>query len=112
MTFFEIFKKTCNEKGTTPTATVRALGLSSSSVTSWKAGMVPQHGTLLKIADHFGVTVDYLLGNEKEKPVAEDELSEEVVIYHRDGKTVKKKFTKEQMRMIAQMLDAIPEDED
>ena len=109
--FFEILKNLCKEKGTTPTTVVKELGLSSSSATSWKNGKVPHHGTLLKLASYFGVTVDYLLGNEKEKPADEGELSEEVVIYHRDGKTVKKKFTKEQMRMIAQMLDAIPEEE-
>lgn len=74
---------------------------------------------LEKIAAAIGVSPAYLMGWEdsdeivdKEKPADEGELSEEVVIYHRDGKTVKKKFTKEQMRMIAQMLDAIPEEDE
>ena len=34
-----------------------------SSVTSWKNnGRVPHHTTLIKIADYFGVSVDYLIG--------------------------------------------------
>ncbi len=110
--FWNIFFSLCAEKGRSPNAVAKELSIASGTVTAWKNGKVPHHGTLLKLASYFGVTVDYLLGNEKEKPADEGELSEEVVIYHRDGKTVKKKFTKEQMRMIAQMLDAIPEEED
>lgn len=108
--FWKIFLELCNQKEISPTAVVVELGLSRGSVTSWKDGKIPYQRTLAKIAAYFNVSVDYLLGKE-EKPADEGELSEEVVIYHRDGKTVKKKFTKEQMRMIAQMLDAIPEEE-
>lgn len=46
---------------------------------------------------------------DKEKPAIEDELSEDVIIYHRDGKTVKKQFTKEQMDLLLTMINAIPE---
>ena len=45
-------------------AVAKVLGCSSGSVTSWKNGKVPHHGTLLKIAKHFGVSVDYLLGKD------------------------------------------------
>lgn len=47
--------------------------------------------------------------NPSKKPANEGELLENVIIFHRDGKTVKKQFTKEQMEMITKMLDAIPE---
>ena len=30
----------------------------------WKNGNVPKQDTLIKIANYFGVSVDYLLGNE------------------------------------------------
>ncbi|MBO7170108.1 MAG: hypothetical protein J6W28_02910 [Clostridia bacterium] len=74
--FFEIFKNLCSTNQTTPTTVVKELGLSSSSATSWKQGKVPHHGTLIKIADYFDVSVDYLLGNtpipKKEKPTAEN----------------------------------------
>ena len=45
----------------------------------------------------------------KEKPADEGELSEDVIIYHRDGKTVKQKFTKKQMDTILMMIDAMVE---
>ena len=64
-------------------------------------------------------TRDYLLykwGNgifhpvpEEEKLTDENELDEDVVIYHRDGKTVRRRFTKEQLDTITRMLDAIPD---
>ena len=41
------------------------------------------------------------------------EPEENVIIFHRNGKTQKKKFTKEQMAMFIAMVDAIPDtDED
>lgn len=39
------------------------------------------------------------------------ELEEDVIMYHRDGKTVRKKMTKEQIKMLAAMIDALPEDD-
>lgn len=36
-------------------------------------------------------------------------LLEDVIIYHRNGKTVTKQFTKEQMDMLLTMIEAIPE---
>lgn len=51
-----------------------------------------------------------LFALQKEKLAGEGELSENVVIYHRDGKTVKRSFTKEQLALFHAMLDAIPED--
>lgn len=72
----------------------------------------PSEGKIRMLATYFGVSVDYLLGNEKEKPADEGELTENVVIFHRDGKTVTKKFSKEQMEILAKMLDALSEEED
>ena len=52
--------------------------------------------------------------NEKEPTASSDgELEENIIIFHRDGKTQKKKFTQEQMAMFMAMVDAIPDtDED
>ena len=45
---------------------------------------------------------------EKEKSPLESELSEEIVVYHRDGKNVVKRFTPEQIRAIHAFLEAMP----
>ena len=77
--FWENFIKLCAEKGKTPTSVVLDLGYSKGTVTHWKNGHVPQVLALHKIADYFGVTVEYLLGKEekeakKENPSVEEEF--------------------------------------
>ena len=62
--FWNNFVKLCTQRGTTPTAVVHILGVAGGSVTKWKNGAVPRDVTLQRIADYFGVTVDYLLGKE------------------------------------------------
>ena len=53
----------------------KATGISTGSLSDWKKGRSsPKADKLQKIADYFGVTVDYLLGNEqKEKPAAKSD---------------------------------------
>ena len=60
--FWDNFIKLCNQINKSPTSVISDLGISRGSVTHWKSGKVPHHDTLLKIANHFDVTVDYLLG--------------------------------------------------
>ncbi len=60
--FWEIYLKLCNQKGMSPNGVAKILKIPSGSVTTWKNGTVPRQTTLLKIADFFEVTVDYLLG--------------------------------------------------
>ena len=60
--FYEIFKKLCDERGTTPTAVALDMGISTSLTSRWKHGGKPRIETLNKIADYFGVSASYLLG--------------------------------------------------
>ena len=76
--FWTIFFDLCKNKGTSPNAIAKLLGFSSGSVTSWKNGKVPHHGTLLKIAEHFGVSVDYLLGKDTPTDAATDPVDAEI----------------------------------
>lgn len=73
--FFELFKKLCQENGKSPSAVAKDLKIASGTVSEWKKGRVPQNATLYKIADYFGVSVDYLLGKE-EAPIRTPELSQ------------------------------------
>jgi repressor LexA len=63
--FWEIFYNLCKKSGTSPNAVAKELEFSSGSVTFWKKGKTPQYNSLKKIADYFGVSVEYLLGNEQ-----------------------------------------------
>lgn len=60
-TFYERIKEIANEKGTTLTAVVKDLKLSTSMPTNWKNGQLPAADTLLLLSSYFGVTTDYLL---------------------------------------------------
>lgn len=68
--FYDIFSSLCREKGISVTKATVDIGLSRTIGTKWKnTGATPQGDTLNKIAKYFGVTTDYLLGEEqKETP--------------------------------------------
>ncbi len=70
----------------------------------------PMISTVGNIASILGVSVDYLI-DDKENNQNNVELDENVIMYHRDGKTVRKKMSKEQMKMLSSMIDAIPDEE-
>lgn len=60
--FWERFNELCTEHHTKPNPVVKELGISSGIITKWKNGSLPNSDTLLKIADYFNVSADYLLG--------------------------------------------------
>lgn len=69
--FFDTFDELCKKKGIKPKAAVIEIGLSNSIATKWKkTGATPQGETLNKIANYFGVSTDYLLGNKTEEAPA------------------------------------------
>ena len=103
--FWEIFVKLCNEHNTKPNPVAKALNLSSGSVTKWKSGAMPNDTTLYKIANYFGVTVSFLKGEE----VAVDKNGEslkEYVVFHRDGKTMRVRFTPEQQKIFDALVSS------
>lgn len=60
---YEIFDELMKEKGLKFSQIARDTGISYSTFTDWKAGRCsPKYEKLKKIADYFGVSVDYLLG--------------------------------------------------
>ena len=61
--FKEIFIRLCNEKGVAPTVVCKSVGLSDAAFSKWTDESVPRRATLMRIADYFGVSVDYLLGD-------------------------------------------------
>lgn len=59
---YEIFLKLLNEKGVTAYKVGKATGIAGSTFTDWKNGRsVPKQEKLQKIADFFGVSLEYLM---------------------------------------------------
>lgn len=59
--FFERLEKLSAERSTTVTAVVRDLGYSKGSMSHWKKGSCPSGDIVVRFADYFSVTTDYLL---------------------------------------------------
>lgn len=64
--FYDVFVELCSKKGVKPTRAALDIGLSKATPTLWKKrGYTPRGDIINKIAAYFGVSVDYLLGNEE-----------------------------------------------
>lgn len=74
MAFFNNFKTLCDERGTSPNAVGKIIGVSSGTITNWKRGTTPQSDSVQKIADYFDVPTDYLFtGTDKKTAPAPTE---------------------------------------
>jgi len=62
--FWGIFLSLCNKNGKSANTIAKEIGISSGSITEWKNGRIPRATTLNKLANYFGVTVEYLKGEE------------------------------------------------
>ena len=60
--FFAQLESLCEMRNTTPSTVARELGYSMGSVSQWKKGSEPKGSIVVRFADYFGVTTDYLLG--------------------------------------------------
>ena len=70
MAFKDNFVRLCNERGVSPSKVVEAIGLKRSAYSQWTEESIPRKATLMRIADYFDVSVDYLLGNDEIKKPA------------------------------------------
>lgn len=62
MDFYNKVNKLCKQNGIATTTLAVHLGLSKAIVTNWKkTNAKPRYSTVKKIADYFGIPVDYLL---------------------------------------------------
>ena len=91
---YEIFEQLLQKYGVTPYKLGKETGIAPSTFTDWKNGRsVPKNDKLLKIANYFGVSVDYLMTGK------EHEITETTI-------------TTKDERDIAKKLDKIMEDID
>ena len=72
MVFWTRFYNLCIEKKTKPNPLAQQIGVSSGAVTKWKNGTIPPADVLIKIADYFETSIDYLLGRVVEPQTEKD----------------------------------------
>lgn len=87
--FYDRFKELCDSRPIKPSVAAEEMGFNKSTVSAWKRnGTTPNRDILAKIADYFGVSVDYLITGQEQKEKAPD-------------------LTEEDERDIAKMLDGM-----
>lgn len=75
--FYETFCRLCQIHSLTPSGAAAKIGFNRASVTMWKnTGKAPKQELLIKIAEFFGVTTDYLLGHDLQAKI--DSLSYQI----------------------------------
>ena len=112
---YSVFEKLMTEAGETPYQVAKATGVAQSTLSDWKTGKSsPWNPTLKKLADHFGVSVSYLKGESdnqsiKKEPATPtgDELTDAIIL-GRDGKAIRRTYTKEQMEALRKIIDVMP----
>ncbi len=106
--FLDVFNELCLKRGEAPNAVAKKLSIASGTVSEWKKGRTPKNSTLKKLADYFGVSVEYMLGRESffDEKLA---LDENTVIYRYNGECIVKRFAKEQMEALHLVIEALPE---
>lgn len=77
--FFDRFQALCAEKGVSVYRACTDIGLNRSAVAKWKAGGKPNGTTAGKLADYFGVSTDYLLGQTSQRTPAHSGPTDEEI---------------------------------
>lgn len=76
--FYKRYCELCAKRGMSASGVASAIGLSNAAANGWKKGKLPNDTTLAKLSAYFGVTVEYLKGEETKKdPAANGEVSPE-----------------------------------
>lgn len=66
--FYDQFLSLCNQHDIKVTALARKLGISPSAPKRWEEGSTPDLVNAKKIADYFGVSLDYLMAGPSSAP--------------------------------------------
>ena len=101
--------------GMTQQDVARLLGVDRTTYVKYENGNSdPSTATLVRLADYFGVSVDYLIGKKEKAPTQEGERKRinTITIAGRDGSYIVKQLTDEQLQAFKTMFEHLPQVED
>lgn len=103
---YEVFEQLLQKYGVTPYRVAKEAGVTQTALSNWKSGRsTPTTKTLQKIADYFGVTIDYLMTGD----ISEE--SHEKKLTPKDEKDIEKILEQTREQLINQeglMFDGDP----
>lgn len=107
--FYDQFKALCDSKKLKPYVVIKEINPSGSAtvIEQWKKGSTPRQETLNKIAEYFGVSIDYLLNGKEKQPAENGKLSdrlEKIMEYS-------KRLTEEQQDFLITQLSAFQQNQ-
>jgi len=107
---YEIYLKLLREKGLRASDVSKATGIPPSTFTDWKTGRSkPKQEKLEKLAEFFGVSVDYLLG--RKLPEQDDTKGEkeddDIVMLNRVGEKLSPEQRKKAISVLKAMFDEV-----
>lgn len=86
---YEIFSELLQKYGVTPYKVSKETGVSQSTLSDWKRGLsTPKLDKLQKIADYFGVTVNYLMTGHEDVESSSDSQTQKKTLTSRDTKEI------------------------
>lgn len=100
------------KKGVLQKDVAKFLGVDRTTYVKYeRGGTEPNNEMLLKLADYFNVSVDYLLGKEKNSPENSEEF-EESVAFNRNGKKVVYKISKDKIDLLETLVKNLKDQDD
>lgn len=103
---YEVFEQLLQKHGVTSYKVAKEAGVTQTALSNWKSGRsTPTTKTLQKIADYFGVTIDYLMTGKDESEKKETTLT------RRDERDIEKILDQTREQLLSQeglMFDGQP----
>lgn len=110
--FYDTYAELCRRSGEKPYAVAALCGATSnSSVAQWQKGSTPRKPVLQKIAEHFNVSIDYLLTGKEKQPAVSGELFENLLIHGEEKQPAVSDGLSEDEVMLLDLFRSLPEDE-
>ena len=105
--FWNVFYRLCTEKGTTPNAVAKIIGVSNATTTKWKNGAIPNGETLIKISKYFNVSTDYLLTGKENPPAVQQEEDEDILLLARKTKELPEEERKALIKLLNSTVETV-----
>lgn len=100
---YEVFEQLLQKNGLTSYKVAKEAGVTQTALSNWKSGRsTPTTKTLQKIADYFGVSIDYLMNGEERETADGYYLNEDT------AKLAQEMFEDDDMRSLFDMKRNMP----
>lgn len=103
---YERIKLLCEENNTTVAKLERDLGLSNSTIRKWRSNISPSVDKVIKVAKHFNVSIDYLVGfTDIREPVNNIICDDDIISFQRAKQRMSANDSERMMKTLRAAFD-------